>query len=1160
MALKCLFTKVFARIFFTMVIMFSMLTLLANVRAQDTPIRIGFSHTPLAQVFKSISRIAGMEFSYDESKINLNYLISLPQKEYKVKELVDKVCDQAALDYRIVNNMIIVRAKPNAAMYASVTGKVTDSKGNAIPDVSIENRNLHVTTTSDGNGIFSIQANLKDELVFSHVSFESKTFFVNSLTEQMTVTLGDNTQTLSEVVVTSLGVKREKKALSYAIGEVKGNEINKAKEVNVVNSLAGRVAGLIVSNTAGGPMGSSKVVIRGSTDITGNNQPLYVVDGVPIDNSNYGMTGNDKYASGQDLGDAISGINPDDIETISVLKGPAASALYGSRAGHGVILITTKKGANKKALGVEINSTSTIETLLTRYDGFQYEYGQGTGGTIPRDLTMARNTLFNNFGARLDPGLMIPAFYGGQTSYGLVKNNIEHFFRTGSSFNNNIAVTGGTEKSNFRFSYNNLRYNDIVPGTYLNRQNFMLRGSSEITSTLSIDVRANYMTEDVNNRPALADDAANIGFNFVGLANNMDQKTFETHYQDEFGRYIEWGGGQYRLNPYWVINRMKNTTSKDRLMGALQINYNPLSWLNIMGRVNTDVTYLEYQKFSPRTTPGAEAGVLEGRTARYSTNSGDFLVTARKQFNKHFYLNGSVGGSILYISNPSTYMRGEDMLLEDSRSFNSFKKQTVQASAYKKQINSFYGSVGASWNNYLFLDATLRRDASSTLPVENNTYWYPSLGMSMVLSDAFNIKGKVLNYAKIRASAAEVGNDTEPYQLKLIYALEQFQPSRGAIGGIASRTLPNPIRPTRTRSFETGLDIGFLNNRIGFEFTYYTQRSRDQINFTDLPMSAGYANQILNAGTLTNKGVEMMLSTKPVVGKNFSWDLILNGAHNRNVVESLAPGVTYLTLSDARWLGLSVIAQPGMPYGSIIGYDYLYAPDGQKILNKENLTPMATDERKVLGKGTWDWTGGVINTFRYRSISLNAVIDFKQGADLFSMTNLFAVIRGQDKSTLEGRKEWVASEEERQAAGMTAAEWLASGNTRGYVPKGVFQNGVDADGKPVYEQNTRPMDPNVYFASFYGDDRGVAVPFIYDASYIKMRELSLTYTLPQRASRRIRAQFISVSIVSRNPFIIYKSVPNVDPDSNYNNGNGQGFEYGSLPGRRSWGANVNIRF
>lgn len=1159
MMIRNFIRKVCVHLIFMTLTLSSSIMLPASIRAQNTA-RIGFSQTPLSEVFRSISRITGLKFTYDESNVDLNRPITLPQKEYEVSNLIEKVCTQAGLEYRMVNKVVMVREKPGFASLALIKGTVRDNAGQGIPNVSVENARTHVTTLSDADGRFSIEARLHDEIVFSHVSFESRSIFVNTLSGDLDVVLGIGAQTLSEVVVTSLGVKREKRSLAYAVGEVKGSEIDKAKELNVINNLAGRVPGLIISNTAGGPMGSSKVTIRGSTDITGSNQPLYVVDGVPMDNSNYGMTGNDKYASGQDLGDAISGINPDDVETVSVLKGPAASALYGSRAGHGVILITTKKGSLKKALGVEVNSTATVETLLTRYDGFQYEYGQGTGGTIPRDLAMARNTLFSNFGARLDPGLMVPSFYGGESGYGLVKNNIENFFRAGSSFNSNVAVSGGTEKSHFRFSYNNLRYDDIVPRTYMNRQNFMLRGSTEITPKLSIDVRANYMKEYVNNRPALADDAANIGFNFVGLANNMDQKTFASHYQDEFGHYIEWGGGQYHLNPYWIINRMKNTTEKDRLMGALQVNYNILSWLSFMGRVNTDITYLEYEKFSPRTTPGAESGALEGRHARYSTSSGDFLVSARRQFNTHFYLNGSVGGSILYINSPGTSMRGEDMLLEDSRSFNSFKKQTVKSTAYEKQINSFYGTIGASWNNYLFMDATLRRDASSTLPVENNTYWYPSLGMSMVVSDALNIKGKLLNYAKVRASAAEVGNDTEPYQLKLIYALEQFQPERGAIGGISSRTLPNPIRPTRTRSFETGLDVGLLNNRISLEFTYYTQKSVDQINFTDLPMSSGYDNQILNAGTLTNKGVEILLSTKPVVGKKFSWDLAFNAAHNKNVVESLAPDVTYLTLSDARWLGLSVIAQPGMPYGSIIGYDYLYAPDGQKILNPDNLTPLSTDDRKVLGKGTWDWTGGVVNTFRYKNFSLNAVIDFKQGADLFSMTNLFAVIRGLDKSTLEGRKEWIASEEQRQAAGMTAEEWLASGNMKGYVPKGVIQTGTDADGKPVYEQNTRPMDPNIYFASFYSDDKGVAVPFIYDASYIKMRELSLTYTLPQRISGKIMAQLISISVVSRNPFIIYKKVPNVDPDSNYNNGNGQGFEYGSLPGRRSWGANINIRF
>ncbi|MFS8081925.1 MAG: hypothetical protein ACMG51_00625, partial [Ginsengibacter sp.] len=807
------------------------------------------------------------------------------------------------------------------------------------------------------------------------------------------------------------------------------------------------------------------------------------------------------------------------------------------------------------------NSSATMETLLTRFKNYQYQYGQGTGGTIPKDQAIARSTLFSNFGARLDPNLMIPSFNGGTTSYGLVKNNIENFFQTGSSYSNNVAVSGGNDKSLFRFSYNNLHYNDIVPKTYMDRNTFTLRGSSKILPTLNIDVRASYMNEFVNNRPALADDPANIGFNFVGLANNIDQKVFEKGYQDEFGNYVEWGGGQYHLNPYWVINRMSNKTSKDRIMGGIQLNYDPLPWLSVLGRLNTDFTFLEYTKFSPRTTPGYETGVLEGRNSKYATTNADALITAKKQVTKDLYGSISIGGSILYINSPSTYKRGEDMLLTDAVTFNSFKKLSIQESAYEKQINSYYASLSTGFKSFLYLDATVRRDASSTLPVKNNTYWYPSVGASLILTDALRIQSKVLTFAKIRASAAQVGNDTDPYQLLLNYGLEAFQPSAGSIGGITNIIIPNPdLKPTRTKSIEFGTDLRFFKDRIGLEFTYYSARSRDQINYIDVPTTTGYAKKILNAGTVSNRGIELLLTGKVIASKNVNWNISFNAAHNKNIVESLADGVSYLTLSDARWLGISIIAKPGLPYGSIIGYDYQRTSDGQIILDPTSLNPLVTEDRTVLGKGTWDWTGGINNTVRYKSFSLNAIVDIKQGADLFSMTNLFAVIRGQEDITLQGRKEWIQSEEERQAAGKSTADWIAAGMVKGYVPKGVVQTGTDPNGKPVYKQNTQAVDPNIYWAGFYGDDKGVATPFIYDASYIKMREITLSYRLPDHISKKINAQEISFGVVSRNPFIIHKNVPNVDPDSNYNNGNGQGFEYGSLPGRRSWGLNLNIKF
>ena len=1135
-----------------------------SAKAQESQtLQIGFTDVSIEKVFTEITRKAGVRFAYDAGKVDLTKKITLQTASYKLRELLDKVCNLAGLTYQLKDNTVTVKTVSTAGneINTVLKGKVVSDTGEPLAAVSISNQRLNVTVVSGKDGSFEIPAQSQSRLLFTSIGYEDKMFIVESLTQPATIVLTASVRKLDEVVVTSLGIKREKKALGYAVGEVKGEQIDKARDPNVINTLAGRVPGLIISNTAGGPGSAAKVLIRGNTDITGNNQPLYVVDGVPMDNSNYGATTNDKYASGFDLGDAISAIDPNDIESISVLKGPAASALYGGRAGHGVIMITTRKGANRKSLGIELNSTATFESLLTRADDNQYEYGQGMSGSIPTSQLVSRNTLFSNFGAKLDPNLTIPSFNGGTASYGLVKNNIENFFRTGTTFANNIAITGGNETSTVRFSYSNLYNNDIVPKSYLNRNTFTLRGTSKIGTKLNLDVRATYMNEYVKNRPGLADDPGNIGFNFVGLANNVDQKVFEEGYQDQFGNYVEWGGGQYHLNPYWVINRMSNITRKDRLMSIVQLNYSPTYWLSLQGRINNDFTYLGFEKFSPPTTPGALTGRLDGTDTRFSFTSADVLVTMKKTFG---HIDGSVniGGSMEFYRNRGSAKVGTNMVVMDAVAFNSFKTNTVTETNIRKRTNSFYSTLSLGYHGYLYLDATIRRDISSTLPVGNNSYWYPSLGASFIVSDAIpNMKTSVVNFFKVRASAAEVGNDTDPYQLSLNYALHALQPSSTVIGFIANTANPNAnLRPTRTRSFEAGADLKFLDNRLGLEFTWYTQNSRDQINYVNIPFSGGFASRVINAGTISNTGVEILVTGKPVVTKNFTWEVAANAAHNKNVVKSLAEGVTYITLSDARWLGISVIAEPNLPYGTMLGYEAQRTPDGQVILDPTTLHPLASDERTAVGKGTWNWTGGLTNTFRYKNLSLTAVIDVKTGADLFSMTNLFAVTRGQHKMTLAGRQEWIQSEEARLAANKTLDEWIASGNAKGYVPQGVVQTGTDPQGKPAYTANTKPVDPNAYWPQYYGDDKGIAGPFIYDASYIKLREIVLSYNLPARLIRKISAQGIAVSVVSRNPFIIHKNVPNVDPDSNYNNGNGQGLEYGSLPGRRSWGFNLNIKF
>lgn len=1044
----------------------------------------------------------------------------------------------------------------------TVRGVIADQRGEKIAGANVLNKRSRQASVSNENGTYSITALAGDSIVVNMIGYEQFVWVASAQRSQMDVTLTERVTMLDNVVVTALGIERNQRELGYAFTEVDGEDINKAKETNVINSLAGKVPGLVINSTAGGPAGSSRVIIRGNTSITGDNQPLYVIDGIPMDNSNYGQVGSSTYAGGVDMGDAVSALNPDDIEKISVLKGPSAAALYGSSAANGVILITTKKGNNVRELGIELNSTTTIETQLAKRDDMQLLYGQGRSQLLPQDRDDALGTLFVNFGPRLDPNINAIGFDGVSRPYALVEDNFGNFFQTGASTNNTLALTNATDRSNFRFSVADLRYRDIIPKSNIRRNTFTFSGKSKFGSRLSLDARVMYLNEDVQNRAALGDSPLNIGQNFNGLANNIDQAYFADNYKTEQGDYIEWGGGQYRLNPYWVINEMSNETRKNRMTGAVNANYEFSNSFSILARGSTDVTFLNYESYSPRTTPGALSGTLDVVNQQYVTNLGEVLATYSKQLGQDYHLSLRAGASVNHRFRKGTTSQFTNMILTDVVSMNSFADKSVVENNVRRTVNSGYGLLTLAYKNYLFVDATIRRDATSTLPKNSNTYVYSSLSGSFVFTDAFKIDKSILSFGKLRLSAAEVGNDTDPYLLDVYYNLNTLTFNGVSYGGISSTILPpKDLKPTRTRSYEVGTNLKFLNGRVNFDATYYTSDSRDQINTVPAAVSSGYNQQIINAGVVSNRGVELLLSGSPLAdGKKLKWDLSLNFARNISEVKSLAEGIPFLSLSDARWLGVAVVAKPGAQFGSILGYDYQRDNQGNIILDEVTLTPKTSDERQLLGKGVFDWTGGITSRWSYGSFSLNTALDIKYGADLFSMTNLFSVIRGSSKITLPGREEWILSEENRRAAGMSPAEWAAAGLTRGYVPQGVVQTGTDAEGNPIYEQNTRAVDPSVYWSAFYSDGDGLATPFIYDATYIKVREITLSYRFPKGLSNRLHVKEAGVSLVARNPFIIYKNVPNVDPDSNYNNGNGQGLEYGSLPTRRGWGINLNVKF
>ncbi|RWY53829.1 SusC/RagA family TonB-linked outer membrane protein [Mucilaginibacter gilvus] len=1143
------------------------LVICTSAHAQSAPQTLytfNWQKVPVEKVFKQIEDATKVHFSYNPADVDLSQKISLKVTDKQLVEIMEALAAQIPVKYKISGETVLIQAvKTNkGAAVFTLRGKVLDPDKMVLPGVTVTNTKTDKIAVTNTAGEFSIEANNGDAITFKMLGFEPSLLIANEQANTIVVNLALSNTELKTVVVTALGIKREQRALGYALTEVDGNDLKKARETNVINSLAGKVPGLIINSTAGGPAGSSRVIIRGNTTITGNNQPLYVVDGVPIDNSNYGQVGGGKYSGGQDFGDAISAINPDDVDKISVLKGPAAAALYGSRAGNGVILITTKRGGNRKELGIEFNSTSSVENQLTTLDGNQFIYGQGSAEQLVIDAAQAKNTLFNNFGPRLDPSLNVIGFDGVYRPFALVKDNIKDFFRTGSTFTNTVAFSNSTDKTSFRLSISDLRNRDIVPGSNIRRNTFNFNGTSKFGSKVTLEARVMYMNEDVINRPSLADDPGNIGNNFIGLANNVDQSYFKTGYKDAEGNYVEWGGGQYRLDPYWVINQMKNQTKKNRMIGGLQGNYTITSWLNLQGRASTDFTYFDYSKFSPRSTPGSLTGRLETTNQKVQTTEADILLTAQKQLTPSFNLSGRLGASISHTFNPGYTGNYINMVATDVISSNSFSDKTIlDLSPRGRETRSVYGLLSAGYKSILYVDATLRRDAVSTLPSNNNTYTYPSLTGSFIFTDAFKIDKSILSFGKLRASVAEVGSDTDPYQLNLVYALSPQNFNGTPIGGIGSTILPPlGLKPTRTRSYEFGTELKFFTDRIGLDVTYYTSKSRDQINVVNIPLSTGFSQQLINAGVISNKGVEVQLNTKPIVLKDFNWDLNVNFARNINNVESLAEGVPYLTLSDARWLGTSVVARPNTAYGAILGYGAQVDKDGNAVLDPVTLAPLQTTDRQVLGKGTWSWTGGISSSFYYKNFGLSFIVDIKQGASLFSMTNLFNVIRGSSLTTLPGRAEWIKSEEDRQTAGMSIEQWTAAGNVKGYVPQGVVQTGTDGSGNPVYAKNTRALDPSIYWANYYSDGNGVATPFIYDASYVKMREITLSYHIPTVISSKWGIKSMTVALVSRNPFIIHKNVPNVDPDSNYNNGNGQGLEYGSLPSRKSWGFNLNVKF
>ena len=1017
-----------------------------------------------------------------------------------------------------------------------IKGTVADADGPLI-GATVKVAGTNNGTVTDFNGNFSIQCKPGTTLEISYVGYKTITAKAK---DGMTVTMEADGKVLNEVVVTALGVKRDRKALGYGLSEVKGEELTKAKETNVINSLSGKVAGLVVQNTAGGASGSTRVLLRGNTEMTGNNQPLYVVDGVPLDNTNFGSAGTE---GGYDLGDGISAINPDDIETMTVLKGPAASALYGSRASHGVILITTKK-ADKDKLSVEYNGSFTFDTQLAKWGDAQQVYGMGNNGKYSQTATTGTNM---SWGPKADDFNMT-YFDGESRPFYIYPNNASDFFRTGFTTQNTAIISANSGKTGMRFSVTDMRNRDILPETNMSRDNFNLRVNTSL-GKIDFDFTANYTRENVKNRPALGDSQSNVGKNLMTLANTYNQAWLK-NYQTADGEYANWNGlDQYNRNPYWDLYKNSNKSDKDVFRFTAKAIYNIDSHLKIQGTIGTDINNMNFQDYIARTTPGKSAGQLQESVFQNRTLNAEILALYNNQFGD-FDVNATLGGNIYKVDNKTNILTGLGQQMKDVIAIMNYQEQSVQQSTYKKQINSIYGSASIGYDHTYYLEGTLRGDKSSTLPVNNNTYVYPSVSASWVFSEYLKNKN-IINYGKFRASWAKVGSDTDPYQLALNYSTGKYSYSGFTIGMINNNTQPNKdLKPTMTTSYELGLEMKFFHNRLSLDVTYYNQTSRDQIINLASSSTSGYQYRLINAGEIQNKGIEVALNGRALQIKDFAWDFGVNFSKNSNKVKSLTEGMDYFEIERAIWCNVSVGAEVGKNFGSIIGPDFKRNANGDILINPETGLPQYDETTRTLGNASWDWTGGFYHTLTYKNFRLSAAFDVKVGADIFSMSMRSAFQTGKAPETLEGREAWYTSEEKRMAEGMTIEQWRAAGKCDGFYAPGVIDNG---DG--TYRKNDIAIDPQTYWESV---SRNAPSMFIYDNSYVKCREITFGYTFPEKTLGKF-VKGLNVSFVARNPFIIWKNIPNIDPDSGYNT-SGMGLEYGSLPSRRSYGLNVNMKF
>lgn len=1016
-----------------------------------------------------------------------------------------------------------------------VSGTVkTNEESGSIAGVNVVVKGTSVGTITDVEGKYSLTVPAEAEtLVFSFIGLTTKEILIGSQSV-IDVTMEWDSKQLSEVVVTALGIERDKKSLGYSVQGVSGEVLTQVPTQSLVNNLSGRVSGMqVISNST--PGGSPEFVIRGFSSVGGNNQPLIVVDGVPMQQT-VNTTRTDREEN-QRFGGGLSELDPNSIAEVSVLKGPNAAALYGSRAANGVILIKTKSGMAGSGIGVDVNFATTFEEPLVK-PKFQNIYGGGSGytwysdgwsGTV--DGFKGTDGTDESWGSPMD-GSLVRHWWSGTALAPLVPepDNWEQWWQTGKTITSNVAITGGTEKSSFRLSIGRMDQDGIVHNNNFWRNNFRLNTSHNFTDKLSITAMGEYIKTGSDNRSFLS----NQTFIWHHRHINYDQLR---NYQDYEDVHIQKAGDTepanwqhtYFTNPYFLEDVLVRPNDKDRFLGNISLTYDFAPWLSLMVRTGTDVwtdTRINVINFE-RTRNGAfsRGRYSEEVLKRQETNS-DFMLSVNKMLGTKFSIVGQVGG----INRTNSYKRNYTEVLQLTidgvyNTGNNASPNTDESLIEETEVNSLFGAAQFGYNDFLFLDITGRNDWSSTLPKANNSFFYPSVSLSAVLTEMFNINDNLLSFAKLRASWAEVGADAPPYSLQQVFDPKGLYD--GSVPKFAeSKKIANPaLKPEKTTGIELGAELKLLKGRLGLDVTYYDQSTQNQILAVDISRASGYTSLTLNAGEITNKGIEILLSgTVLKLPMGLTWDAGANFAQNRNKVVELAEGLTALSLWTER--GASLEARVGESYGNLYGNKFARTPEGDLIFT--NGFPTNIPGQHSIGNITPDWTGGVYSNFKYKGLALNVLLDAKMGGDVYDMGTSIARITGVLEESGLGREEGTIG---------TGVKNIGTSDVPQYVPNDV-------------------VVPTRQFMGYYSG-RQYHEAAVFDASYVKLREVSLSYTLPAKLFERNFLQNVTVSVIGRNLAILFKNTTHIDPELSSAS---LGYTYGQIPSTRSIGFNINAKF